>query len=91
MVEIAGKKITATIKKFPKRGRHFANGRVESPWLIRTDDKMTRRVYEIWSRIDKRGSENPKDWSVPLAIFIKGIAYDLSNELIAELELEKDQ
>lgn len=77
-------KISHVWYKSPKRGRSFSNGRSEAPALIRLEgEKITRRVYKDWTRLNKNGSGNPKKWSpVPLVILIKGVVTTIPEDLV---------
>lgn len=74
-------------RKEPKRGRTMSKGMVQSAWLIRcVGEKITRRVYEDWKNIDKRGSNKSKDWHVPFVVIISGEPYTLTEQQRQELE-----
>lgn len=77
--------------KSPKRGRSFSNGRSEAPALIRFEgEKITRRVYEDWTQLNKNGSANPRKWSpVPLVVLIKGVVTTIPEELVEAHDLRK--
>jgi hypothetical protein len=74
----------------PQRGERVIHGRSEAAWLVKlekdTPSKPWRRVYRDWTQLDKRGSEDSRNWIVPLVLVIKGEVITLTAEHRAQPE-----
>lgn len=73
--------------RFTKRGARVIHGRSESKYMVKLEGSTAKyRVYEDWTQLDKRGSEDPKNWApVPLVILVKGEKFTLTDDQRAQV------
>ena len=71
-------------RKSPKRGYRMVNGLAQSPFFVKLEGSAQKyRVYEDWTRLDKRGSPHSKNWApVPLVLIILGVKTDIPEDQI---------
>lgn len=76
-------KIRKATKQHP-RSKRFEGRLGNTAYIVRLEDeKVNRRVFEDWGRLQKNGSHKPSDWSpLPLCLIIKGVVVDIPEEQI---------